>query len=189
MYARIIARDNYSRLLTRLGQIPLPLLSTSVLDRDFVLSLDDTGTQCAFLRTDGQPFLPVLLGRTKAVQSDTAGGAWLELSLPMHSLHEMDVFYWNQMASLSSVIPSRERLTPSTVYLEDSILWSSPPLSFNEEVGTIYVHLPSSVIFAAASLLLHYRLSNLPLLLLPVLPLTLPLPLTLGSIRRLRQSM
>ncbi|KAJ6450320.1 hypothetical protein C8R47DRAFT_1230326 [Mycena vitilis] len=129
--------DLYSRLLNRLFCIPAYLLSVSALDRDFMArkTLTKHGFDVQYVLPDGDVFEPVLVGTVKSVEYTHPGSANIVLATPPYATHEMDVFYWNQVACLASVAVDRVRAS-SPVVLEDVIPWSDGPY---DDLADIYV--------------------------------------------------
>ncbi|KAJ7663750.1 hypothetical protein DFH06DRAFT_1128135 [Mycena polygramma] len=125
--------DLYSRLLDRLFSIPAYLLSVSALDRDFVArkTLTKHGFDVHYVLPDGDAFEPVLMGTVNFN---------IVLTTPPYATHEMDVFYWNQVACLASVAVDRFRAS-SPIVLEDVIPWSDGPY---DDLADIYVLVESS---------------------------------------------
>ncbi|KAJ7643141.1 hypothetical protein DFH06DRAFT_1333924 [Mycena polygramma] len=133
----------YSRLLERLFSIPVYILSVSALGRDFFAR--NTPSKCGFdvhyvLPDDSDPFEPILVGTVKSVEYSQPGVANIVLSTPPHATHEMDVFYWNQVACLASVAVARFR-SSSAIVLDDVIPWSNGPY---DDLSSIYVLMESS---------------------------------------------
>ncbi|KAJ7148130.1 hypothetical protein C8R43DRAFT_1129273 [Mycena crocata] len=144
-FSQLIATEIHSRLLARLHDLPVFLLSHSSVGRDFYLFVHDAWRQYRFLLSNGDSFEPIILGQVFSVQYSEDGSADIELTLPAYSGNAMDVFYWNQVACLSSAVAAQARSTPSNICLEDTLPWHSFASRSTCEAGLINIYVPSTV--------------------------------------------
>ncbi|KAJ6461571.1 hypothetical protein C8R47DRAFT_1080540 [Mycena vitilis] len=106
MYSLLVAHERYTRLLERLLSVPVHLLSVCAIGRDFV-ARSASDSRCGavvryVLPEDSAIFEPVLIGAVKSVHYTDSGAARVILTTPPHATHDVDVFYWNQVACLST---------------------------------------------------------------------------------------
>ncbi|KAJ7677862.1 hypothetical protein DFH06DRAFT_1121426 [Mycena polygramma] len=144
MYSLVVARERYGRLLQRLFSVPVHLLSVSAIGRDFVAcSMADSrfGSVVRYvLPEDSSAFEPVLMGFVKSVHYRESGAARVILTTPPHATHDMDVFYWNQVACLSTAAVQQSRSASNRVF--DGVLnWTLGPTA---DVAYIFVDLDSA---------------------------------------------
>ncbi|KAJ6473624.1 hypothetical protein C8R47DRAFT_1076596 [Mycena vitilis] len=141
MYSILVARERYGRLLERLFSLPAHLLSVSAIGRDFVARVTPHprfgAVVCYVLPEDSTVFEPVLTGAVKSVHYRDSGAARLILTTPPNATHDMDVFYWNQVACLSTAAVQQVRAGSNSI--SDSVLnWTLGPTA---DVAYIFVDL------------------------------------------------
>ncbi|KAJ7819544.1 hypothetical protein B0H13DRAFT_1921721 [Mycena leptocephala] len=92
---------------------------------------------------DSASFQPVIVGAVKHVLHQPTGNASVVLVAPPYSSNDMDVFFWNQVACLSSAASIRSRSVDPAVTFEDVIAWASGP---SQDLNEIYIDVDSTAL-------------------------------------------
>ncbi|KAJ7606481.1 hypothetical protein DFH06DRAFT_1149948 [Mycena polygramma] len=150
MFPAIVASQFYSNLLSRLRSLPFPLVAEIEFGREFQPVVLSTVNRCehySFVHVQGGPvFEPLVVGGIADVHDGGHGFVTLELGVPTHSMQDLDVLFWNQVASLDGVLAGMYS-SHAGALIREFVRWCHGPFVSvaNADNHRIFVEVPPCV--------------------------------------------
>ncbi|KAJ7154987.1 hypothetical protein C8R43DRAFT_1126377 [Mycena crocata] len=149
-----IAQEHQHRVLDRLSSLCTPLLSDLVFDRDFfprgeryTFAVDSGGSVDYVFRNRVTSCEPVIVGSVQSISQLGPGfGLAVKLRVPPYSSNRMDVFYWNQCATLAAIVDGDTHTHSKASEIERVVGCCTPP-GHSDEGGIIDLFIPEYAYF------------------------------------------
>ncbi|KAJ7643207.1 hypothetical protein B0H17DRAFT_1148604 [Mycena rosella] len=150
-----IAHNFQSRLLERLNTLRAPLLSKSLLHRNFyphgfrISESSQWGGSVEYVCTcRPSAFEPVFFGVVKSINQWGSGlGIDVQLGLPRYATNTMDVLFWNQFSTLQAIMDTDNCASGADPSSHNILPWCSPGAGEGHSYDdrTITLDIPSRV--------------------------------------------